>query len=225
MTDKYKLIVFEQGKSSIAEAYRKLRTNIFLAKGDREPRSIMFTSAGPGEGKSTVAANTAVVFAQAGKKVIILDCDLRKPAQHKIFRKKCQGLTNVLTENVPVQQLLVDTGIPGVRLLPGGPVAVNPSELLGMQKMQEVLDQLCSRADHVIVDAPPVMPVTDACVLAAKVDGISLVVGAGVVRREMARQAKELLLQAKGHILGVVLNRGEIEKDQVCYYYYGIKRT
>lgn len=220
MTDNQKLIVYEHVKSPIAEAYRTLRTNIIFSKGDREPKTILFTSAGPGEGKSTTAANTAVVLAQSGKKVIVLDCDLRKPMQHKIFRKKCRGLTNVLVEDVPVEQLLVDTGIAGVQLLPSGPIPPNPSELLGTQKMIEVLEQLSSRADYMIIDAPPVIPVTDACVLASKVDGISLVVGAGIVRPEMAQQAKELLLKAKGHILGVILNRVEIEEEHAYYYYY-----
>lgn len=218
--DKYKLVVFEHVKSPVSEAYRTLRTNILFSKGDREPKSILFTSAGPGEGKSTTAANTAVVLAQAGKKVIVLDCDLRKPVQHKIFRKKCHGLTNVLVEDVPVQELLVDTGISGVRLLPSGPVPPNPSELLSTQRLLHILEQLGSQADYVIIDAPPVIPVTDACVLASRVDGITLVLGAGLIRPEMAQQAKEMLIAAKGRILGVILNRVEIEQEHAYYYYY-----
>lgn len=220
MTDKHKLITFEHVKSPIAEAYRTLRTNILFSKGDQEPKTIMFTSAGPGEGKSTTVANTAIVLAQADKKVILVDCDLRKPVQHKIFRKKCKGLTNVLVENIPVQQVLVETGIEGVQLLPSGPVPPNPSELLSTKKMLDLLEWLRSRADYILIDVPPIIAVTDACVLASKVDGICLVVGAGMVRPEMARQAKELLLKAKGYILGIILNRTEVEEEHAYYYYY-----
>jgi capsular exopolysaccharide synthesis family protein len=220
MKNKHKLISLDNVKSPVAEAYRTLRTNILFSKGDQEPKVILFTSTGPGEGKSTTVANTAIVLAQSGKKVIVLDCDLRKPVQHKIFRKKCLGLTNVLVEDVPVQQLIVETGVAGVQLIPSGPVPPNPSELLSTKKMRELLDYLRSRADYILIDAPPIIAVTDACVLASKVDGICLVLGAGMARPEMARQAKDLLLKAQGHILGVILNRVEVEEEHAYYYYY-----
>jgi capsular exopolysaccharide synthesis family protein len=220
MTDQHQLIVHEQIKSPIAEAYRTLRTNIHFSKGDQEPKTIMFISAGPGEGKSTTAANTAVSLAQSGKQVIIVDCDFRKPVQHSIFGKKNKGLTNILVEDVSINSMIQETGIDNVNLLTSGPIPPNPSELLSSKKMQDILDTLRSQADYVIIDAPPVIAVTDACVLASKVDGIALVIGAGMVRPEMAQKAKDLLQKAKGHILGVILNRVEIDEEHAFYYYY-----
>jgi capsular exopolysaccharide synthesis family protein len=217
---KRQLIVYEDAKSPISEAYRTLRTNIHFAKGDGEIKTVMFTSSGPGEGKSTTAANTAVALAQSGKKVIIVDCDLRKPVQHKIFGKSNKGLTNIFAEDIPIESVIQQTQVENLYLLTSGPIPPNPSELLGGKKLVEVLDALKSQADYVIIDAPPVIAVTDACVLASKVDGVNLVIGAGLVRPEMAQKAKELLTKAKGHLLGVILNRVEIEQEHAYYYYY-----
>jgi len=220
MSTKRKLIVYEDAKSPIAEAYRTLRTNINFAKMGGELRSILFTSAGPREGKSTTVANTAVALAQTGKRIIVVDCDLRKPVQHKIFGKKNRGITNYLVEDMPVDGLIQETGIENLLLLPSGPIPPNPSELLGSPRMQELIAYLQSRADMVIIDAPPVIAVTDACVLASKVDGVILTIASGLVRPEMAKHAKELLIKANGHILGVILNRMEIEEEYAYYYYY-----
>lgn len=215
-----KLIVHEDAKSPIAEAYRTLRTNIQFSKTDGELKTIMFTSSGPGEGKSTTIANTAVALAQSGKKVILMDCDLRKPVQHKIFGKKNRGLTNILVEELPANEFIQDTQVENLRVLTSGPIPPNPSELLGSRKMQELIDELKTQVDYLIIDAPPVIAVTDACVLAAKVDGITLVVNSGSIRPEMAKKAKDLLLKANGHLLGVVLNRVEIDEEHAYYYYY-----
>jgi capsular exopolysaccharide synthesis family protein len=220
MVQKRQLIVHEDAKSPIAEAYRTMRTNIQFAKVDSDLRVIMFTSAGPGEGKSTTTANTAVAMAQSGKKVIIVDCDLRKPVQHKIFDKKNRGVTNILVEERPVADLIQETGIDNLQVLTSGPIPPNPSELLGSAKMREIINCLKELADIVIIDAPPTVAVTDACVLASSVDGILLVLGAGEIKPEMAQKAKELLLKANGHILGVILNRVEIEEEHAYYYYY-----
>ena len=218
--NKRRLIVHEDAKSPIAEAYRTLRTNIQFSKLDGELKTIMFTSSGPGEGKSTTIANTAVALAQSGKQVILMDCDLRKPVLHKIFGKKNHGLTNLLVEEVAAEDFLQDTEIENLRILTSGPIPPNPSELLGSKKMQELLDYLKTQADYLIIDVPPVIAVTDACVLAAKVDGIILVINSGTIRPEMAQKAKDLLIKAKGHILGVILNRVEIEEEDAYYYYY-----
>jgi capsular exopolysaccharide synthesis family protein len=216
----YKLITHENAKSPIAEAYRTLRTNLQFANAGEALRTVMYTSSGPGEGKSTTVANTAVVLAQSGKKVIISDCDLRKPVQHKIFGLKNQGLTNALVENLAITELLQESGIHNLRVLPSGPIPPNPSELLGNPKMETVLRELRQDCDILLVDAPPVVAVTDACVLACQMDGVVMVVAAGMVRPEMALHAKDLLLKANAHLLGVVLNRVEIEKEHAYYYYY-----
>lgn len=215
-----KLIVHEQPKSPSAEAYRTLRTNLQFAKVDGELKTIMYTSAGPGEGKSITIANTAVALAQSGKKVILLDCDLRKPVLHKIFNRKNHGITNILVENLNIADHIQDTDIENLRLVTSGPIPPNPSELLGSQKMADMLAFLRSQADMVLVDAPPVIAVTDASVLASQVDGCTLVLASGTVRPEMAQRAKELLTAANGKILGVILNRAEIDDEHAYYYYY-----
>jgi capsular exopolysaccharide synthesis family protein len=216
----YKLVTQENAKSPIAEAYRTLRTNLQFAKAGEALQILMYTSAGPGEGKSTTVANTAVVQAQSGKQVIMVDCDLRKPVQHKIFGLQNQGLTNALVENRPALELLQESGIHNLRILTSGPIPPNPSELLGNPKMGQVIQELSRECDLLLLDAPPVIAVTDACVLASKVDGVVLVISCGMDRPEMAQQAKELLLKANAHLLGVVLNRVEIGKGNAYYYYY-----
>jgi capsular exopolysaccharide synthesis family protein len=224
----YQLITQENAKSPIAEAYRTLRTNLQFAKAGEALNTLMYTSAGPGEGKSTTVANSAVVLAQSGKKVIIVDCDLRKPVQHKIFGLAKQGVTNALVENHSPVDLLQKTAVNNLQVLASGPIPPNPSELLGSGKMAQLFQELREGCDLLLIDAPPVVAVTDACVLASQVDGVVLVTAAGLVRPEMAQHAKELLVKAKGALLGVVLNRVAIDKQHAHYYYYygdaGVKR-
>ncbi len=215
-----KLIVHEDPKSPISEAYRTLRTNLQFAKINSELRTIMFTSSGPAEGKSTTIANVAVALAQSGRSIILVDCDLRKPVQHRIFGKRNKGVTNILVDDSPAETFLQETEIDNLRILPSGPIPPNPSELLSSSKMVELFTELKELADIVLIDAPPTIAVTDAAVMAAKVDGIVLVIDSTSVRPEMAQKAKELLVKANGHILGVILNRVEIEEEHAYYYYY-----
>ncbi|WP_333595766.1 CpsD/CapB family tyrosine-protein kinase [Anaerospora hongkongensis] len=215
-----KLIVHEDPKSPISEAYRTLRTNLQFAKINSELRTIMFTSSGPAEGKSTTIANVAVALAQSGRSIILVDCDLRKPVQHRIFGKRNKGVTNILVDDSPAVTFLQETEIDNLRILPSGPIPPNPSELLSSSKMVELFTELKELADIVLIDAPPTIAVTDAAVMAAKVDGIVLVIDSTSVRPEMAQKAKDLLIKANGHILGVILNRVEIEEEHAYYYYY-----
>jgi len=215
-----RLIVHDDAKSPIAEAYRTLRTNIQFSKIDGELKSIMFTSTGPGEGKSTTVANAAVALAQSGKRVILMDCDFRKPVQHKIFNKKNRGLTNILVEDVDARSFIQDTHVRNLRLLTSGSIPPNPSELLGSTKMRELMNSLKTQVDYLIMDVPPVIAVSDASVLASRVDGTILVINSGTIRPEMAQRAKDLLIKANGHILGVILNRMKIEEEEAYYYYY-----
>ena len=217
---KHQLIVHEQPKSPIAEVYRTLRTNIQYAKVDGELKVLLFTSAGPGEGKSTVAANTAVALAQAGHRVILVDCDLRKPVQHHVFSLNKKGLTNCLVGESPAAELLQDTEAPNLRVLTSGPIPPNPAELLGSSRMGQALDALKEIADYIVIDCPPVIAVTDASVLSRRADGVILVLDANQVRPEMAQKAKELLENAQANILGTILNRAEIESEHSYYYYY-----
>ncbi|HOL08771.1 MAG TPA: CpsD/CapB family tyrosine-protein kinase [Bacillota bacterium] len=220
MAVKNRIVVDSYPKSTVTEAFRSFRTNLQFTKIDQELKILMFTSAGPDEGKSTVAANTGIIFANAGKKVLIIDCDLRKPVQHQIFQKINRGLTDYLSGDCEIYSLIQHTTNRNVDLLTSGPIPPNPAELLGTTKIQQLFGELRKKYDYLIIDVPPVIPVTDACVLASKVDGVVLVIGAGIVRPEIAKQAKELLQKAQGNILGVVLNRVEIESKYASYYGY-----
>jgi capsular exopolysaccharide synthesis family protein len=216
----YQLITHENAKSPVAEAYRTFRTNLQFANAGEALSTLMYTSAGPGEGKSTTVANTAIVLAQNGKRVIVVDCDLRKPVQHKIFGLAKQGVTNALVENRSPQELLQKTAVNNLQVLASGPIPPNPSEMLGSGKMAQLFQELSEECDLLLIDAPPVVAVTDACVLASKVDGVVMVISSGMDRPEIAQHAKELLVKARGRILGVVLNRVAIDKEHAHYYYY-----
>ena len=215
-----RLIVHEQPKSPIAEAYRTLRTNIQYARVDGDLKVLLFTSAGPGEGKSTVAANSAVALAQTGRRVILVDCDLRKPVQHHLFNLNKKGLTNCLVGESLAAELLQDTEIDGLRVLTSGPIPPNPAELLGSSRMEQTVNALKEIADYIVLDCPPVIAVTDASVLSRRADGVVLVLDADQVRPEMAQKAKELLENAQANLLGTILNRAEVEEEHSYYYYY-----
>lgn len=222
MISKYPLIVQEETKSPVAEAYRILRTNISYCKTDGQLKTLMFTSSGSGEGKSFTIANMAVSLAMAGKRVIIVDCDFRNPMQQKIFKTgRRGGVTSILTDKgAQIDDFIAETDVKNLFLLASGPVPPNPSELLGSEKMNELIAYLRERFSYVIFDVPPVIAVTDACVLVSKLDGVVLVLDIKTIRPQMAQKAKELILKARGHLLGVVLNRAEVEVDSQYYNYY-----
>ncbi len=217
-----KLITVRHPKSPIAEAYRAMRTNLQFSALDRPLKSLVVTSPNPVEGKSTTLANLGVVMAQAGKSVVLVDSDLRRPMLHKIFQlQNKEGLTSVLLQDEPsLDGHLQETGIENLRVLTSGPLPPNPSELLGSQKMRQLIEQLKDRADVVLFDTPPAIPVTDATVLAAQADGVLLVADAGRTRRNMARQAVENLRQVGANLLGVALNRLSPRSAGGYYYYY-----
>lgn len=217
-----RLVTLSAPRSPIAEAYRLLRTNFQFAAVDRPLRRIVITSPGPGDGKSTTAANLAVVFAQGGKRVILVDADLRRPQQHRIFQRTASyGLSTALVDAAtPVTSFLQPTEVPGLRLLTSGPIPPNPAELLGSQRMAQLMQVLNQEADMVIVDSPPVLSVADAAILANAADGVVLVADAGRTRREMARRAKESLERAGANLLGMVLNRMTRQTSGYYYYYY-----
>ncbi len=217
-----KLIAVRHPKSPIAEAYRAMRTNLQFSALDRPLKSLVVTSPNPVEGKSTTLANLGVVMAQAGKSVVLVDSDLRRPMLHKIFQlPNKEGLTSVLLQDEPsLDGHLQETGIENLRVLTSGPLPPNPSELLGSQKMRQLIEQLKSRADVVLFDTPPAIPVTDATVLATQTDGVLLVADAGRTRRNMARQVVENLRQVGANLLGVALNRLSPRGAGSYYYYY-----
>jgi non-specific protein-tyrosine kinase len=194
-------------RSPVAEAYRVLRTNLAFSSLDEPVRSIIVTSPAPQEEKSTTLANLAVVEAQAGNRVLLIDCDLRQPMLHQLFGASNEtGITNLLLRDLPPGELPAQsTGVDGLHLLPSGPLPPNPAELLGSRRMAELIARLKDEADLLLFDAPPVVAVTDAAVLSTKVDGVLLVVSAGRTRREQAHRARELLGNVNARILGVVM--------------------
>lgn len=215
------LITHINPKSPISEQYRTIRTNIQFASIDKEIKTLMVTSSGPGEGKSTTVANLAVVLAQQGKKVLLIDGDLRKPTVHYTFKvSNIYGVTNVLTRQTTLKEAVVATTIPDVYVLPSGPVPPNPSELIDSKSMDHLIEEASALYDYVLFDTPPIMAVTDGQLLAHRVDGVILVVCSGKTEIEVAMKSKELLEHANAKILGTVLNAKDIKNDNY-YYYYG----
>ncbi len=215
------LITKDNTRSVIAEAYRILRTNMGFTELDRPCRTILMTSPNPTEGKSTTAANLAVVMAQAGHRVLLIDCDLRKPVQHRFFNLSNQyGLTNCLREKTIIPQAIHKTEEENLFVMPSGPVPPNPSEVLSARHTQGFWNTLKEQYDYIIIDAPPVLVVTDATILATQLDGVLLVVNSGETRIDHAREAKEQLTKGNAHIIGVVLNQVKKMDMEYNYYYY-----
>lgn len=219
---KRKLITKLNPKSPISEQYRTIRTNIQFSSVDKEIRSILVTSSGPTEGKSTTVANLAVVFAQQGKTVLLIDSDLRKPTVHYTFNlTNTFGLTNVLAKQANLKDTMVQTDEKNLYVLPSGPIPPNPAELLGSKAMEDLMENVLQEFDIVLFDTPPVLAVTDAQILANRCDGTILVVSSGKTEIEQAVKAKEALLSVNATILGTVLNNKKVKQDQYYYYYGG----
>jgi capsular exopolysaccharide synthesis family protein len=215
------LITLSFPRSAVAEAYRDLRTGLTFSRPDSPPRSIVVTSSGPGEGKSTTVSNLAVAMAQAGSSVVVVDADLRRASVDKYFGLSNQfGLTNALFDQENLGLYVRSTPLEKLSVLTSGPLPPNPSELLGSERMRRLLSDLKGRFDAVLLDTPPVGSVSDALVLSPMVDGVILVVHAGSLPREIVQRVKARLDQAQARILGVVLNKVDIEREQAYYYYY-----
>lgn len=218
---KSRLITDIDPKSPVAETYRSLRTNIQFVNIDKKIKTLLVTSAGPSEGKSTTIANLAVTTAQLGHKTLLIDCDLRKPMVHNIFDlNRTRGVTNILAGGMKVDDVVLESGIENLWVLPTGPIPPNPSELLGSQKMTELLEELKEKFTMVLIDAPPILAVTDAAVLSPKLDGVMMVIHSEKTDRESARRAKGLLTHVGASIIGVVLNGVQAGKGYGNYYYY-----
>ncbi|MBO0452046.1 CpsD/CapB family tyrosine-protein kinase [Candidatus Enterococcus murrayae] len=228
--------------STAAEQYRKIRTNIEFSSADKKIKSLVVTSSGPSEGKTTTASNLAVVFANAGSRVVLVDADLRKPNIALSFKvPNVNGLSNYLTEgntatgsflsepemenvfltqgNTQVGSRLIETNIENLYLMPSGPTPPNPSELLSSRRMQELVDTLSESFDLVIFDMPPVVTVTDAQIMSSYVDGTILVVRERKTNKQAILEAKKLLDMVQAKIIGVVYNGKKQGEDS--YYYYG----
>lgn len=203
-----KLVAANEPRSASAEAYRVLRTNISFSSVDRAIKTILVTSPSPSEGKSITAANLATVMAQAGYNTILLDCDLRKPSQHRVFNLTNEvGLTNALLAPANTHSFIRPTRVENLRILTSGPLPPNPAELLGSKSMGALLEHLGNESDIMVIDSPPVLAVADAAILSRVADGAFLVIDSGHTRREAAQRSKETLENAGARLLGVVLNR------------------
>lgn len=215
------LIAHNNPKSPIAESFRTLRTNLYSSAAESPVNVLLITSVGPQDGKSVVASNLGVVIAQAGGSVLIVDGDLRNPTMHKMFNlDNSQGLTSLLLQDLDLKEAAQSTEIDGVWVVPSGPIPPNPSELLVSQKMKTFLEKVSLQYDTVILDAPPVIAVTDASVLAPLVDGVVLVVKAGSSRIDMVKEAKQQLEKVNARIIGVVLNEVKMRGEDYRYYSY-----
>lgn len=218
------LITVAQPTSTIAEQFRTVRTNIQFSSIDKDMKVIMATSSGPSEGKSTVITNLAVTYANQGLKVLLIDADMRRPIAHQTFGLSNEkGLTNCLTEkNIDVADVVEETPVENLYVMPSGPTPPNPSELLNTKRMDSLLAAVAEQMDMVIIDTPPLISVTDAQIVATKVDGTILVVREGVANKGAVMKAKELLDTVHARIIGTILNDVS-GHDESGYYggYYG----
>ena len=207
--------------SSAAEAYRVLRTSVLLSAAGRPPKTILITSGQPGEGKTTTVVNTAISLAQMGASVLIIDCDLRRPTTHKVLGvDHAQGLSTYLSREVPLDELIQKLPIANLSLLPCGPVPPNPAELIISEKMKDMLRELAGKYDHILIDSPPLINVTDPVILSTMVDGVILVVHGGKSTRDVVRRARQELSTVGAKIFGVVLNNVDLRRDGYDNYYY-----
>ncbi len=207
-------------RSTAAEAYRVLRTSMLLSAADRPPRTILVTSGQAGEGKTTTVINTAISLGQLGAAVLIIDCDLRKPSTHKMLNvEHNRGLSTYLSRETEINDLIQKLPVGNLSLLPCGPIPPNPAELLSSNKMKNMLAMLAERYDHILIDSPPLLSVTDSVILSTMVDGVILVVHGGKSTRIAARRARQELTTVGAKIFGVVLNNLDLKRDGYDNYY------
>ena len=206
--------------SDVAEAYRTIRTAVYFGVPAGVPRTLLITSPSPGDGKTTLVSNLAVAMAQAGNRVLLLDADFRRPTQHKIFElDKSVGLSSVLAGEVELKDAIKETAVNGLHILPCGPIPANPSEILNSQMFADLLETLAERYDHVLLDSPPVVPVTDARILAASCGATLLGLRAEKTTRKTALYARDVLRGVGARILGVVVNDVPRRRGLYGYYY------
>ncbi|MEW6672082.1 MAG: polysaccharide biosynthesis tyrosine autokinase [Thermodesulfobacteriota bacterium] len=221
------LVTLHSPKSTASESFRGIRTGILFSSADKAPQVILVSSSGPGEGKTVCASNLAITMAQSGSRVVLLDCDMRRPRLHKVFNISREvGVSNVLVGSTALADALVADVAPNLDVIPCGPIPPNPAEIIGSSKMKELIEALRKTYTRVIIDSPPVTAVTDSVVLAQAADGLIVVIRAGDTPRQIVRNGVTHLKGLNAPILGAVLNGVHTGKDsyyyyQYYYYYYG----
>src|SRR5271170_4695143 len=215
------LVTQVRPQSQMAESYRALRTSLLLSNLGAPPKVIMVTSALPQEGKTTTSMNSAVVLAQKGVRVLLIDADLRRPSIHKILGMGPRsGLSNVLTGSATLQQTITRSSIlPNLSIPPAGTPPPNPAELLASSNMRDVLEELRGQYDHIVVDTPPTLSVTDAVVLSPRADAIVLVIRSGQTTKQALRRSRDILMQVNAKVSGVLLNAVDLSSPDYYYYY------
>lgn len=216
-----RLVTVSETKSLFSEQFRTIRTNIKFSVPDSVLNTILITSSIPGEGKSTTAANLGVVFAQEGKKVLIVDADMRKPTLHYTFGFANRvGLSTILSRQGTSHEAILETPITGLNILPSGPIPPNPAELLSSISFDIFLEEMKKKFDIVIFDAPPILTVSDGQFLANKCDGTLLVIRSGGVEKEEVLKAQKILSTSQATVIGAVLNNCNIPSNQKYYEQY-----
>ncbi len=214
-----RLVTIADPTGVASEAYRTIRTNLLYSLVDNPPKVVALTSPGQGEGKSTTCANLGVVLAQAAKRTLILDCDLRRPVIHKYFGlRNLHGIMDVLAGEHNLQEVWHEP-VEGLQVVPVGPVPLNPAEVLGSQRFSRLLTGVREEFDYVLIDASPIGPVSDPAILATQVDGVLLVLDAQNTRKGAVRQSIRSLQAVDANILGTIMNNAKISKSE--YYSYG----
>lgn len=217
---KNSIITHTDPKSPISEAFRSLRTNVHYTNIDKEIKIIQVTSSLQSEGKSTIAANYAVTLVQSGKKVLIIDCDLRRPNLHRIFNlPNSNGLINLLIKETTLEQSIKSTEVKDLYAIVSGPIPPNPSEMLESNRMKELIKNIKDHFDVIIIDSPPVIPVTDAMIISNLVDGTLVTVALGETEREVYKRTIESLENVGANILGTIINK--VSSSARYYASYG----
>ncbi|MBW1798238.1 MAG: CpsD/CapB family tyrosine-protein kinase, partial [Deltaproteobacteria bacterium] len=203
------------------ESFRGIRTSILLSSAESAPQVILVSSSGPREGKTLIAANAAVTTAQAGNKVLVLDCDMRRPRMHKLFGiSRGHGISNLLASSSDIEGAIFHTRIPNLDVMPCGPIPPNPSEILGSKRMVSLLGTLREQYTRIIIDSPPATAVTDAVVISKSVDGVILVIRSGVTVRQIAKNGVAQFEAVGAPVIGAILNAVDLDRDSYYYYQY-----
>lgn len=215
------LITVRRPKSAASESYRALRTNLGFTGIDQTIRTILITSPATQDGKSTIISNLAVVMAQAGYKVLLVDCDLRKPSLHRIFHLSNEmGFTTCISRNIGLDNVAIKGMEGNLSVVTSGPIPPNPTEILNSVRTRALWPSLLNKYNYVFLDSPPMLPVTDAAILSTQVDGSILVVHSGKTRIDEARHARDQFARANARLIGVVLNRVKNGVGAYYHYYY-----